>query len=44
MTTILQPVVIGRVIVSEALRGEKVGQQLMSKALGIVYAPLAGEA
>ena len=30
---ILQPVVIGRVIVSEALRGEKVGQQLMSKTL-----------
>lgn len=30
----LQPVVIGRVIVSEALRGEKIGQQLMSKALG----------
>ncbi len=29
----LQPVVIGRVIVSEALRGEKIGQQLMSKAL-----------
>lgn len=28
-----QPVVIGRVIVSEALRGEKIGQQLMSKAL-----------
>ncbi|MRH68872.1 GNAT family N-acetyltransferase [Escherichia coli] len=28
----LQPVVIGRVIVSEALRGEKIGQQLMSKA------------
>ncbi|XNM73791.1 GNAT family N-acetyltransferase [Escherichia coli] len=27
----LEPVVIGRVIVSEALRGEKVGQQLMSK-------------
>lgn len=29
----LQPVVIGRVIVSEALRGEKIGQQSMSKAL-----------
>lgn len=29
----LEPVVIGRVIVSEALRGEKIGQQLMSKAL-----------
>ena len=29
----LQPVVIGRVIVSEALRGEKIGQQLMGKAL-----------
>ena len=29
----LEPVVIGRVIVSEALRGEKVGQQLMSKTL-----------
>ena len=29
----LQPVVIGRVIVSEALRGEKIGQHLMSKAL-----------
>ena len=29
----LQPRVIGRVIVSEALRGEKIGQQLMSKAL-----------
>nr|MDN0989133.1 GNAT family N-acetyltransferase [Escherichia coli] len=29
----LQPVVIGRGIVSEALRGEKIGQQLMSKAL-----------
>lgn len=29
----LQPVVIGRVIVNEALRGEKIGQQLMSKAL-----------
>ena len=29
----LQPVVIGREIVSEALRGEKIGQQLMSKAL-----------
>lgn len=29
----LQPVVIGRVIVSETLRGEKIGQQLMSKAL-----------
>ncbi len=29
----LQPVVIGRVIVSEALRGEKIGQQLMNKAL-----------
>ena len=29
----LQPVVSGRVIVSEALRGEKIGQQLMSKAL-----------
>ncbi|HEI2544631.1 TPA: GNAT family N-acetyltransferase [Escherichia coli] len=29
----LQPVVIGRVIVSEDLRGEKIGQQLMSKAL-----------
>lgn len=29
----LQPVVIGRVIVSKALRGEKIGQQLMSKAL-----------
>ncbi|RCZ23974.1 GNAT family N-acetyltransferase [Escherichia coli] len=29
----LQPVVIGRVIVSEALRGEKIGQQLMCKAL-----------
>uniref|UniRef100_UPI0013DC0A14 GNAT family N-acetyltransferase n=1 Tax=Serratia marcescens TaxID=615 RepID=UPI0013DC0A14 len=29
----LQPVVIGRVIVREALRGEKIGQQLMSKAL-----------
>lgn len=29
----LQPVVIGRVIVSEALRGEKIDQQLMSKAL-----------
>ena len=28
-----EPVVIGRVIVSEALRGEKVGQQLMSKTL-----------
>ena len=28
----LQPVVIGRVIVSEALRGEKIGQQVMSKA------------
>ena len=27
----LEPVVIGRVIVSEALRGEKVGQQLMNK-------------
>ena len=30
---LLEPVVIGRVIVSEALRGEKVGQQLMSKTL-----------
>lgn len=29
----LEPVVIGRVIVSEALRGEKVGQQLMNKTL-----------
>ena len=29
----LKPGVIGRVIVSEALRGEKIGQQLMSKAL-----------
>ncbi|MFP1462658.1 GNAT family N-acetyltransferase [Escherichia coli] len=29
----LKPVVIGRVIVSEALRGEKVGQQLMRKTL-----------
>ena len=34
----LQPVVIGRVIVSEALRGEKIGQQLMSKALESVLA------
>ena len=29
----LQPVVIGRLIVSETLRGEKICQQLMSKAL-----------
>lgn len=29
----LEPVVIGRVVVSEALRGEKLGQQLMSKTL-----------
>lgn len=29
----LEPVVIGRVIVSEALRGEKLGQNLMAQAL-----------
>lgn len=29
----LEPVVIGRVVVSEALRGEKLGRQLMSKTL-----------
>ena len=29
----LEPVVIGRVIVSEALRGEKLGQQLMTQTL-----------
>ena len=29
----LEPVVIGRVIVSEALRGEKLGQQLMMQTL-----------
>lgn len=29
----LEPVVIGRVIVSEALRGEKLGQHLMSRTL-----------
>lgn len=29
----LEPVVIGRVIVSEALRGEKLGQQLMAQTL-----------
>ncbi|MDE5207078.1 GNAT family N-acetyltransferase [Citrobacter amalonaticus] len=29
----LEPVVIGRVIVSEALRGEKLGQQLMAQVL-----------
>lgn len=28
-----EPVVIGRVIVSEALRGQKLGQQLMTRAL-----------
>lgn len=29
----LEPVVIGRVIVSEALRGEKLGQRLMAQTL-----------
>ena len=36
----LEPVVIGRVIVSEALRGEKLGQQLMAQT-GILRATLA---
>ncbi len=40
----LQPVVIGRVIVSEALRGEKIGQQLMSKALESCTRRCTGEA